>query len=353
MALLAFSTPKVCAQQSMLAKEQLKLYESQVDTAFKQTQDCIQNTSLPHNSEIIENVLYINDENPNKINLLSSNEKITNDQKRQLTEYLSAANKCRRPTLNNLAAYPKVINEIKTFNNERDIIYANLLAKKITVGQANQSLMVVGDGFEKKLTMAMESTTTAFNQQIKNQELQLSKDENDRLLKLEKEKQSKLANEASEAQKNLAIIRKAEEAKLNAEKLKLAQEAKEAQINLAIIQKAEKAKQATETLKKPPQPSQAQVEEERLHQIELARIRERQAAIQAEQAFNQTVNTCTQAAQQYQPPRSVPQPQGQMVGGYYVAPSWSQNLGAMLGNSPGGYTTNQALFESCMKARGY
>ena len=351
--LLAASIAPAYAQQSVSAKEQLKLYESQVGATMKQTEECNQSNPLPHKSEIYESVLYIDDENPNKINLLSSNQKITNEQKRLLTEYLSAVNKCRRPSLSNLAAYPKVIYEIKSFNNERDIIYANLLSKKVSIGQANKSLMLVDQGFEKKLTTSMDATTKGFNDQIKNQEVLAAKEENDKQLKIEKEKKDRLAQEASEAQKNLSIIQKSEQAKQKAEQLKLAQEAKEAQKNLAIIQKSEKAKQAVEPSKKPQQPSQAHIEEERLYQVEQSRIRERQLAIQAEQVFNQTVNLCTQAAQQYQPPRSVPMPQGQMVGNQYIAPSWSQNLGAMLGNSPGGYTTNTALFESCMKARGY
>jgi hypothetical protein len=43
----------------------------------------------------------------------------------------------------------------------------------------------------------------------------------------------------------------------------------------------------------------------------------------SQQQFNQDNYACTQAAQQYQAPVSTPQPQGQMVSGIYVAPSWS------------------------------
>ena len=72
-----------------------------------------------------------------------------------------------------------------------------------------------------------------------------------------------------------------------------------------------------------------------------------------QQEFNQDTYACTQQAQQYQAPVYTPQPQGQMVGGYYVAPAWSQQLGAALKNSPGGYSTNKNLFISCMQSRGY
>ena len=72
-----------------------------------------------------------------------------------------------------------------------------------------------------------------------------------------------------------------------------------------------------------------------------------------QQEFNQDNYACTQAAQQYQAPVSTPQPQGQMVSGYYVAPSWSQQLGAALANSPGGYSTNKNLYISCMQSKGY
>lgn len=352
-ALVIISMPQAFSQQSLSAKEQFKLYESQVDTTIKQTQECLKSNPLPYAPEIVENVLYIYDDNPNKLNLLSSSLKINDEQKRQLTEYLTAANKCRHPALNNLASYPKIIGVIKTFNNEMDVIYANLLAKKITIGQANQSLLTINDGFDTKLDVAMNATAKAFNEQIKIEEIQLVKEEANKQLKAEKAKQDKLAQEAKEAQKNLEIIQKAEKAKAAAE-------AKEAQKNLEIVQKAEKAAkekqgQQSASSKQSAQALQAQQEQERQYQLQLEqnRIQREQLAQQAQQAFNQSVNTCTQAAQQYTPPRSTPMPQGQMVGGYYVAPSWSQNLGAMLGNSPGGYTTNQALFESCMKARGY
>ena len=72
-----------------------------------------------------------------------------------------------------------------------------------------------------------------------------------------------------------------------------------------------------------------------------------------QQEFNQDAYVCTQASRQYQAPVYTPQPQGQMVGNQYVAPSWSQNLNAALANSPGGYSTNQNLYIACMQSKGY
>ncbi|MBU3617323.1 hypothetical protein [Polynucleobacter sp. JS-Polo-80-F4] len=72
-----------------------------------------------------------------------------------------------------------------------------------------------------------------------------------------------------------------------------------------------------------------------------------------QQQFNQDSYACTQASQQYQAPVSTPQPQGQMVGNQYVAPAWSQQLNAALANSPGGYSTNRNLYNSCMQSKGY
>ena len=73
----------------------------------------------------------------------------------------------------------------------------------------------------------------------------------------------------------------------------------------------------------------------------------------SQQQFNQDNYSFTQAAQQYLAPVFTPQPQGQMVSGYYVALSWSQQLGAALNNSAGGYSTNQNLFNSPMQSKGY
>ena len=72
-----------------------------------------------------------------------------------------------------------------------------------------------------------------------------------------------------------------------------------------------------------------------------------------QQQFNQDSYACTQAAQQYTAPTSTPYPQGQMVSGQYVAPSWSQNLNAALNNSSGGYSTNNNLYRGCMQSKGY
>ena len=72
-----------------------------------------------------------------------------------------------------------------------------------------------------------------------------------------------------------------------------------------------------------------------------------------QQEFNQDNYVCTKAAQQYTAPTSTPYPQGQMVSGQYVAPSWSQNLNAALNNSSGGYSTNNNLYRGCMQSKGY
>ncbi|CAM3612470.1 hypothetical protein [Polynucleobacter brandtiae] len=73
----------------------------------------------------------------------------------------------------------------------------------------------------------------------------------------------------------------------------------------------------------------------------------------SQQQLNRDNGECTQSAQIYTPPRVTPQPEGQMVSGRYVAPSWSQQLAATLGNTPGGYSTNQNMYVGCMQSRGY
>lgn len=73
----------------------------------------------------------------------------------------------------------------------------------------------------------------------------------------------------------------------------------------------------------------------------------------SQEQFNKDNGECFQMAQVYTPPRYTPQPQGQMVSGYYVAPSWTQQLNAALNNSPGGFSTNQSQYSGCMQSRGY
>jgi hypothetical protein len=221
-------------------------------------------------------MFYIYDDNPNKLNLISSNQKITDEQKHFLTEYLTAANKCRRPALNNLATFPKVISVIKVFNNERDVIFANLLAKRISIGQANQALMPIQNGFDMKLDTAMNATTKVINEQIQNEEAQIAKEESKKQLFVEKEKADKLAQEAKEAQKNLALFQKAEQAT------------------------KEKRSQQSASSKQSAQVLQVPQEQERQYQIQLEqnRIQQQILAQQAEQSRIQALQA--EQARQYQ-----------------------------------------------------
>ena len=52
------------------------------------------------------------------------------------------------------------------------------------------------------------------------------------------------------------------------------------------------------------------------------------------------------------PPKPYIEPQGQMVSGRYVAPSWSQYLAATAAASGSSYV-NDDLFKSCMASKGY
>jgi len=52
------------------------------------------------------------------------------------------------------------------------------------------------------------------------------------------------------------------------------------------------------------------------------------------------------------PPKPYVAPQGQMVSGIYVAPSWSQHLAANVAASGSSYV-NDDLLKSCMTSKGY
>ena len=79
-------------------------------------------------------------------------DKLTEEQAKALTNYLAEANSCRPIALEDLSPAKKEIYE--GFFKKIDGVYADLIARKITIGVANQERqLLIQDAHMKKLAL--------------------------------------------------------------------------------------------------------------------------------------------------------------------------------------------------------
>ncbi|QWE05271.1 hypothetical protein [Polynucleobacter sp. JS-JIR-II-50] len=84
--------------------------------------------------------------------LFSSADKLTDQQAKALTSYLSEANSCRPIALEGLGSEKTAVYE--DFFKKIDGVYADLIARKITIGVANQERqLLIQDAHMKKLAL--------------------------------------------------------------------------------------------------------------------------------------------------------------------------------------------------------
>ncbi len=87
---------------------------------------------------VYSDIFFEKDDSPNKYDLLSSNKKLTINQKESLKEYLVLQNKCRQAKLEPLNGLPHQIVSMQ-YNNSMDEVYLKLFKDEITIGQANEA----------------------------------------------------------------------------------------------------------------------------------------------------------------------------------------------------------------------
>lgn len=117
-------------------------------------------------------VLFVRDDSPNKISLMSSNAKISEPQKKALLEYLSANQECRNIVKERLHSFQALSLSYENFFGEMDIVYANLISKKITIGQANQERAKLMTKGKTDYANGIAALNNQYSQQI-NQENQV------------------------------------------------------------------------------------------------------------------------------------------------------------------------------------
>lgn len=130
------------------------------------------NKKLAQSYVIVDNsILFDGEDSPNKLTLMSSDAKITEPQKKALLEAVTASQECRTGLKQNMASFPALLPAYENFFGEMDIVYANLLTKKITIGQANQEKAKLAAKAKTEYMNGISAMNNQYSQQV-NQENQ-------------------------------------------------------------------------------------------------------------------------------------------------------------------------------------
>jgi len=116
-------------------------------------------------------VLYYTDASTNKVELMSSAAKIAPIQRQALLTYLAANQKCRQLSRSELSQYPSFLLVYENYYGDTDILYAKLISKEITIGEANRQKSALLAKAKTEFTLASEKINNQFNAAI-NQEVQ-------------------------------------------------------------------------------------------------------------------------------------------------------------------------------------
>ena len=119
----------------------------------KRLNDCIIRSNQSADALLVDSqIIAVTRNNPHAKALFSSPDKLTDQQAVALASYLSEANSCRPIALEGLSPDKKAIYE--DFFKKIDGVYADLIARKINIGVANQERqLLLQDVYIKKLAL--------------------------------------------------------------------------------------------------------------------------------------------------------------------------------------------------------
>ena len=119
----------------------------------KRLNDCIIKSNQSADALLVDSqIISVTRNNPHAKALFSSADKLTDQQAKALANYLSEANTCRPIALEGLT--PEMTSLYNEFFKKIDTVYADLIAKKITIGVANQERqLLIQDAHMKRLAL--------------------------------------------------------------------------------------------------------------------------------------------------------------------------------------------------------
>jgi len=119
----------------------------------KRLNECIVQTNQSADALLVDSqIIAITKNNPHAKALFSSPDKLTDQQALALSNYLAAANTCRPIATEDLS--PELLSIYQEFFKKIDGVYVDLIARKITIGVANQERqLLIQDAHMKRLAI--------------------------------------------------------------------------------------------------------------------------------------------------------------------------------------------------------
>lgn len=127
------------------------------ESVSKRLNACIVRSNQSADALLVDSqIIAVTRDNPHAKILFSSPEKLTDQQAQALTNYLAEANTCRPIALEGLS--PEMTAVYQDFFKRIDAMYADLIARKITIGVANQERqLLIQDAHLKRLAIQAKS----------------------------------------------------------------------------------------------------------------------------------------------------------------------------------------------------
>lgn len=123
------------------------------ESVAKRLNDCIIRSNQSADALLVDSqIIAVTRNNPHAKSLFSSPDKLTDQQAQALTNYLAEANTCRPIALEGVN--PEMTALYQDFFKRIDSLYSDLIAKKITIGVANQERqLLIQDAHLKRMAI--------------------------------------------------------------------------------------------------------------------------------------------------------------------------------------------------------
>jgi hypothetical protein len=126
-------------KQSSAGETNARNFKDTWDKGIAKANNCIeQSTKDPSSLLVSKEILFVKLDSPNKIELMSSTAKITPTQSKALLASTQVSTPCRQEILEIFTSYPQIRAVYANYYGNLDIIYADLLSKRTTIGEANK-----------------------------------------------------------------------------------------------------------------------------------------------------------------------------------------------------------------------
>lgn len=171
---LSFLLLTACAASNQNSTSQVQKQVVQIQAALEnraETQkNCLSAMNQLPSVKMGQSIIY-HDQGPlKKFELFSSNAKLPDDLKQPFLDFLAANNNCRKEVLNASQDIPPDLIELSIAEYRKfDSIYGKLLAREITIGEANSALEETRTQFKLDFEKAMRKLQVKLDQEYENE----------------------------------------------------------------------------------------------------------------------------------------------------------------------------------------